>query len=79
MNIAKKYFEEQFTNEDFKRAYLEEKIKLDIEYQLEELKKDILSNKTTQELIKKVDSIKEYLMSIWCEVDAKNQTVKSKV
>ncbi len=64
MNIAKKYFEEQFTNEDFKRAYLEEKIKLDIEYQLEELKKDILSNKTTQELIKKVDSIKEYLMSI---------------
>ena len=78
MNIAKKYFEEQFTNEDFKRAYLEEKIKLDIEYQLEELKKDILSNKTTQELIKKVDSIKEYLMSIWCEVDAKNQTVKRK-
>ncbi|HEC67460.1 MAG TPA: hypothetical protein ENI35_01380 [Candidatus Desulfofervidus auxilii] len=64
MNIAKKYFEEQFTNEDFKKAYLEEKIKLDIEYQLEELKKDILSNKTTQELIKKVDSIKEYLMSI---------------
>ena len=64
MNIAKKYFEEQFTNEDFKRAYLEEKIKLDIEYQLEELKKDILSSKTTQELIKKVDSIKEYLMSI---------------
>ncbi|RKX63782.1 MAG: hypothetical protein DRP41_05755 [Thermodesulfobacteriota bacterium] len=64
MNIAKKYFEEQFTNEDFKRAYLEEKIKLDIEYQLEELKKDILSNKTTQELIKKVDSIKEYLLSI---------------
>ena len=77
MNIAKKYFEEQFTNEDFKRAYPDEKIKLDIEYQLEELKKDILSNKTTQELIKKVDSIKEYLMSIWCEVDAKNQTVKS--
>ena len=64
MNIAKKYFEEQFTNEDFKRVYLEEKIKLDIEYQLEELKKDILSNKTTQELIKKVDSIKEYLLSI---------------
>ena len=64
MNIAKKYFEEQFTNEDFKRVYLEEKIKLDIEYQLEELKKDTLSNKTTQELIKKVDSIKEYLMSI---------------
>jgi len=64
MNIAKKYFEEQITNEDFKRAYLEEKIKLDIEYQLEELKKDILSNKTTQELIKKVDSIKEYLLSI---------------
>ena len=71
MNIAKKYFEEQFTNEDFKRAYPDEKIKLDIEYQLEELKKDILSNKTTQELIKKVDSIKEYLLSIWCEVDAK--------
>ena len=34
MNIAKKYFEEQITNEDFKRAYLEEKIKLDIESDL---------------------------------------------
>ena len=43
---------------------LEEKVKLDIGYQLEELKKDIRTQKTAKELIKKVDYIEQYVMSV---------------
>ncbi|MBI4680342.1 MAG: hypothetical protein HY753_03825 [Nitrospirae bacterium] len=64
MNIAKKYLQKQLANNEFKRSYLEEKVKLDIEYQLEELKKDIKTRKTAKELIKKVDSIEQYVMSV---------------
>lgn len=64
MNIAKKYLQKQLANDKFKRSYLEEKVKLDIEYQLEELKKDIKTHKTAKELIKKVDSIEQYVMSV---------------
>ncbi|MEK7307883.1 MAG: hypothetical protein AAB089_02320 [Nitrospirota bacterium] len=64
MSIAKKYLQKQLANDAFKRSYLEEKVKLDIEYQLEELKKDIKTRKTAKELIKKVDSIEQYVMSV---------------
>ncbi len=64
MSIAKKYFQKQLAKEEFRRSYLEEKVKLDIEYQLEELKKDIQTNKPSDELIKKVDSIEQYVMSV---------------
>lgn len=64
MNILKKYLQKQLANDEFKRSYLEEKVKLDIEYQLEELKKDIKTRKPAKELIKKVDSIEQYVMSV---------------
>jgi hypothetical protein len=64
MSIAKKYFQKQLVKEEFRRSYLEEKVKLDIEYQLQELKKDIQTNKPTDELIKKIDSIEQYVMSV---------------
>ena len=41
MNIAREYFEKQWKNEEFKHSYLEEKVRLDKEYHLGELKKDI--------------------------------------
>ncbi len=63
MNTAKKYFEKQLADEEFKRSFLKEKVKLDIEYQLEELKKDIRSRKPAEELIEKVDSIEQYIAS----------------
>jgi len=63
MNIAGKYFNEQLSSEEFSRSFLEEKVRLDIEYKLEELKKDIQTNKNTGYLIKKVDSIEQYVMS----------------
>lgn len=63
MNIAEKYFKKQFSSEEFRSSFMEEKIKLDIEYRLEELKKDIRTRKSPEELIKKVDSIEQFVMS----------------
>lgn len=64
MNIAEKYFKKQIRSEEFKRSFIEEKIKLDIEYRLEELKRDIQTCKSPEELIKKIDSIEQFVMSV---------------
>ena len=64
MSIAEKYLKKQLSSEEFKRSFLEEKVKLDIEYRLEELKRDIQTCKSPEELIKKVDSIEQYVMSV---------------
>ena len=64
MSIAEKYLKKQLSSEEFKHSYLEEKVKLDIEYRLEELKRDIQTHKSSEELIKKVDSIEQYIMSV---------------
>ena len=63
MNIAKKYFQKQLSVPEFEQTYMEEKVKLDIEYQLEDLKKDIQSCKSAKELIKKIKRIEQYVMS----------------
>jgi len=63
MNIAKKYLKKQLADDEFRHSYLEERVKLDIEYQLEELKKAIKTRKKVEELIKKIDSIEQYVMS----------------
>lgn len=64
MNIAQTYFQKQFSVAEFRHAYLEEKAKLDIEYQLEELKQDIQARKSTEELIRKIDQIEQYVMAV---------------
>ncbi len=64
MSIAEKYFKKQMKSEEFRQSYLEEKVKLDIEYRLEELKRDIQGNKSPDELIEKVDSIERFVMSV---------------
>ena len=63
MNIATTYFKKQLSSKEFRSAFMEEKIKLDIEYQLEELKTDIQSDKSYEELIRKVDSIEQYVVA----------------
>lgn len=63
MNTAKEYLKKQLANDEFKHSYLKEKVKLDLEYQLEELKKDIQTCKPTKELIKKIDSIEQYVVT----------------
>lgn len=64
MNTAKKYFQKQLSVPKFKRSYMEEKVKLDIEYQLEELKKDIKSCKPNEDIIKKIDRLEKYVLSV---------------
>jgi hypothetical protein len=51
------------SSEEFRRSYLEEKVKLDIEYRLEDLKRDIQKQKSPDELIKKIESIERFVMS----------------
>jgi hypothetical protein len=65
MNIAQQYFQQQFAVAEFRHAYLEEKTKLDIEYQLEELKKDIQARKSIEELLQKIEHIEQYVMAVW--------------
>lgn len=64
MSIAEKYFKKQLESEEFRRSYLEEKVKLDIEYCLEELKRDIRDQKSPEKLIEKVDAIERIVMSM---------------
>jgi hypothetical protein len=64
MNIAQQYFQQQLATDEFRHAYFEEKAKLDIEYQLEELKNDIQARKPIEELIQKIEYIERYVMAV---------------
>lgn len=64
MNIAHTYFQKQLKAEEFRHAYLEEKAKFDIEYQLEELKQAIQARQPIEELIQKIDYIERYVMAV---------------
>jgi len=61
MTNAEKYFQELMKDSEFKEVFFQEKIKLDIEYQLEELKDKIKSGKSKLTLIKGVNKIKKTL------------------
>jgi polyhydroxyalkanoate synthesis regulator phasin len=62
MSIAERYLKEQFSSEEFRRSYLEEKMKLDIEYRLEDLKKAIQKRKSPDELIERVENLEKLVM-----------------
>ena len=64
MSIAEKYLKEQFSSEEFRRSFLEEKIKLDIEYRLEALKRDIQKRKSPDELIQGVEDLERFVMGM---------------
>jgi hypothetical protein len=57
MSIAKEYLNKQMQDPEFKQSFLNEKARLDIEYKLEELKRDIAVCKPATELIGKIDLI----------------------
>jgi len=61
MNIAKKYLQQQMNNPEFRQNFLNEKTRLDIEYQLEELKRDIAVCRPANELIGKIDQIERFV------------------
>jgi len=61
MSIAKEYLKQQMQNPEFKQSFLNEKARLDIEYQFEELKLDIAVCKPVNELIGKIDQIDRFV------------------
>ena len=61
MSIAKEYLKQQMQNPEFRQSFLNEKARLDIEYQLEELKQDIALCKPANELIGKIDQIERFV------------------
>jgi len=61
MSIAKEYLKQQMQNPEFRQSFLNEKARLDIEYQLEELKRDIAVCKPANELIEKIDLIERFV------------------
>ena len=61
MNIAKEYLNQQMKNKEFQQGFLNEKARLDVEYQLEELKQDIAECKPASVLIGKIDQIEQFV------------------
>lgn len=64
MNIAQQYLHQQFSNPEFRQTYFEEKAKLDIEYQLEELKQAIQAQTSIKTLIRKIEAIEQYVRTV---------------
>ncbi len=63
MTIAKDYLRQQMNNTEFHQSFLNEKARLDIEYQLEDLKRDITCSKPVKELIGKIDRIEQFIQA----------------
>ena len=54
MNIAEEYFRKLSESESFRKSYIEESIKFDIEMKLNGLKEDIKNNKSSATILKKI-------------------------
>ena len=54
MNIAQEHFNKLWESEEFRKAYIEESLKFDLELQLSELKKDIKNKRSSATILKKV-------------------------
>ena len=61
MNNATKYFQKQMENEEFRNSYFAEKIKLDLEFLIDELADNINSEKPKTQLLSYVKKIKSTL------------------
>ena len=61
MTNAEKYFLEQMNDDEFKKLFFQEKIRLDIDYQLDELKEKIKTGKSKSILLRGVNKIKKSL------------------
>ena len=64
MNIAEKYFTEKMENEEFRKSYSEEKLRLDIEFLLDDLTKNIQMESPYNELLKRVKRIRRTLKAV---------------
>ena len=64
MTNAEKYFFEQMQDPEFKQSFFQEKLKLDIEYQLDDLKEKIKTGKSKTTLIRNINQIKKSLETV---------------
>lgn len=64
MNIAEKYFAEKMKDEEFRKAYNDEKLKLDIEFLLDDLIKKIKMESSYNELLKGAKRIRRTLNTV---------------
>ena len=58
MNNAKKYISKKMKNNEFKQSLLEEKLKIDLEFMIDELNENIKNNKPKEELLISVSELK---------------------
>jgi len=58
MNNAKKYISKKMKNTEFKQSLLEEKLKIDLEFMIDELNENIKNNKPKEELLISVSELK---------------------
>lgn len=61
MNNAEKYINEQLKDEEFRNVYFEEKLKIDLEFLIDELGEKIKSNQSKTSLIRGLNKIKRTL------------------
>jgi hypothetical protein len=54
MNIAEEHFNKLSQSDSFKKAYIEESIKFDLEMNLNLLKEDIKNNRSTNTVLKRI-------------------------
>ena len=64
MTKAEEYFFELMKDAEFKESFFQEKIKLDLEYQLDDLKEKIKNGKPKTLLIQGVNRIKKTLATV---------------
>ncbi len=56
-----RYRQEKMNDPEFAKAYHEEKRKLDLEEELEELKQKVLNSEPKEEIVKNIENIMAYL------------------
>ena len=64
MNNAEAYKEEKMQNAEFKEVYYVEKLKLDIEFMLDELSEKIKMEQSYNHLLKGVNKMKRKLVDV---------------
>jgi hypothetical protein len=50
-------------NPVFRKKFIEEKFKLDVEYSFEELKKAVIEKKSTRQILSNIEDIKKQLIN----------------
>jgi len=61
MTKAQLYFDEQMKNNQFKEAYNETSKKVDIEWELERVKRHIINDSAKETVIQEVEKLQEFI------------------